>query len=177
MGIYSRVNNKRFCGVHHTHSAARFLTRHLTLAAKMPQPTKVEIKAAFKIADKDGNGKLSAKEVKGLMEALGEDVNDENTSEIVKVFMSMADTDGDKMINYDEIIRIMCKEPSKKDMARAMFNAYDLDGNGKLTKKELAEFGKAVMGGRGSDILLVMADQDGDGTLSFKEYCALMNIE
>merc|ERR1711890_158485 len=114
-------------------------------AAKMPQPTKVEIKAAFKIADKDGNGKLSAKEVKGLMEALGEDVNDENTSEIVKVFMSMADTDGDKMINYDEIIRIMCKEP---------------------TKKEMAEFGKAVMGGRGSDILLVMADQDGDGTLS-----------
>ena len=39
---------------------------------------------------------------------------------------------------------------------------------------------KAMSGGRksrGTEILLVMADQDGDGMISFKEYCALMNVD
>ena len=62
-----------------------------------------------------------------------------NCPDCVKVFMALADADGDKMVNYEEIVRIIFNEPDKKTIARAMFRIYDVDASGKLSKKELIE--------------------------------------
>ncbi|KAE9402549.1 hypothetical protein BT96DRAFT_964719 [Gymnopus androsaceus JB14] len=56
-----------------------------------------EIRQAFQVFDKDGNGSISAAELKHVMESLGEKLTDKE----VEAMISEADLDGDNQINYD----------------------------------------------------------------------------
>ena len=53
----------------------------------------------FALLDTDGDGRISATELKALMLALGEDVTDEAAVEAVTIM----DTDGDGLISLDEL--------------------------------------------------------------------------
>ena len=57
-----------------------------------------EILEAFKVFDKDGNGLISARELKHVMANLGETLSEEEVDGMIKE----ADTDGDGSINYKE---------------------------------------------------------------------------
>jgi calmodulin len=59
-----------------------------------------EIREAFKVFDKDGNGFISAAELRHVMTNLGEKLSDEEVDEMVRE----ADMDGDGQINYEGII-------------------------------------------------------------------------
>ncbi|WAR18646.1 CALM-like protein [Mya arenaria] len=67
--------------------------------------TEEEIREAFKIFDKDGNGLISPGELRGVMGNLGEKLTDEEVEEMIKE----ADLDGDGMINYEEFVKMMTK--------------------------------------------------------------------
>lgn len=56
-----------------------------------------ELRAAFKIFDKDGDGQISAGELRQVMVTLGEKLTDEEAEEM----MQTADTDGDGQINCE----------------------------------------------------------------------------
>ena len=56
-----------------------------------------EIKEAFRVFDKDGNGHISAAELRHIMTNLGEKLTDEEVDEMIKE----ADLDGDGHINYE----------------------------------------------------------------------------
>ena len=56
-----------------------------------------EIKEAFRLFDKDGNGYISACELRSLMQSLGEKLTDEEVDEMIRE----ADIDGDGQVNYD----------------------------------------------------------------------------
>merc|ERR1712046_54842 len=62
-----------------------------------------EIKEAFKVFDKDGNGFISAAELRHVMTNLGEKLTDEEVDEMIRE----ADVDGDGQINYEEFVKIM----------------------------------------------------------------------
>merc|ERR1712007_351677 len=62
-----------------------------------------EIKEAFRVFDKDGNGFISAAELRHVMTNLGEKLSDQEVEEMIRE----ADTDGDGQINYDEFVRMM----------------------------------------------------------------------
>ena len=57
-----------------------------------------EYAATFELLDVDGDGRLSAAELKRLMLALGEDITDEAAIAAVRV----VDRDGDGLISLDE---------------------------------------------------------------------------
>lgn len=57
-----------------------------------------EIKEAFKVFDKDGNGFISAAELRHVMTNLGEKLSDQEVEEMIRE----ADVDGDGQINYRE---------------------------------------------------------------------------
>merc|ERR1712080_76320 len=101
----------------------------------MPKPTKAAIKEAFTKVDKEGTGKLPAGQVKKMLIELG----DHPLEEDFKYFMAYVDKDGDKMVNYQEIIDAYYKEFDIKTYISIMFKIYDADGNGKLSKKEIAQ--------------------------------------
>lgn len=61
-----------------------------------------EILEAFKVFDKDGNGFISAAELRHVMTNLGEKLTDEEVDEMIRE----ADVDGDGQINYEEFVKV-----------------------------------------------------------------------
>lgn len=71
------------------------------MARKMKDTdTEEEIKEAFRVFDKDGNGFISAAELRHVMTNLGEKLTDEEVDEMIRE----ADIDGDGQVNYEGMI-------------------------------------------------------------------------
>lgn len=60
-----------------------------------------EIREAFRVFDKDGNGFISAAELRHVMTNLGEKLTDEEVDEMIRE----ADIDGDGQVNYEGMYR------------------------------------------------------------------------
>ena len=71
----------------------------LTMMARKMKDTdsEEEIKEAFRVFDKDGNGFISAAELRHVMTNLGEKLTDEEVDEMIRE----ADIDGDGQVNYE----------------------------------------------------------------------------
>ncbi|KAK3603085.1 hypothetical protein CHS0354_015781 [Potamilus streckersoni] len=67
------------------------------------QDSEEELREAFRVFDKDGNGNISAAELRQAMINLGEHLTDEE----VNTMIQEADVDGDGQVNYEEFINAM----------------------------------------------------------------------
>ena len=65
-----------------------------------------ELGVAFRVFDKDGNGYISAAELRHIMTNLGEKLTDEEVDEMI----SEADIDHDAQVNYEEFVKMMTGE-------------------------------------------------------------------
>ncbi|KAK3603071.1 hypothetical protein CHS0354_015766 [Potamilus streckersoni] len=61
------------------------------------------LREAFQMFDEDGNGFISAAELKQVMTNLGEKLTDEEVDQMIRE----ADTDGDGQVNYEEFLAVM----------------------------------------------------------------------
>ena len=66
-----------------------------------------EIREAFCVPDKGGNGCISAAELRHVMTNLGEKLTDEGVDEMIRE----ADADGDGQVNYEEFVQMMTAKP------------------------------------------------------------------
>jgi len=67
-----------------------------------------ELYQAFREFDRDGNGLISAAELKHIMAALGERLTDEEVDETMKD----ADLDGDGYLNFEEFANLVTYKSS-----------------------------------------------------------------
>lgn len=65
--------------------------------------TEEEIREAFLLFDNDGNGFISAAELRHVMTNLGETLTEEEVDEL----LHEADSNGDGQIDYDEFVKLM----------------------------------------------------------------------
>ena len=74
-------------------------------------PSKEELNEAFKKADEENSGKLTFSQMKELMQAFVTDdqKNDPNFNfnQMADMICNMADVNGDKMIDFGEILLLM----------------------------------------------------------------------
>ena len=74
------------------------------MARKMKDTdTDEELKEAFDVFDRDGNGQISASELRQVMIHLVEKLTDEEIDEMI----GEADLDGDDHMNFEEFVRMM----------------------------------------------------------------------
>jgi calmodulin len=62
-----------------------------------------EIREAFQVFDKDGNGFISAAELRHVMANLGEKLTEQELDQMIKE----ADIDGDGQVNYEGILLVL----------------------------------------------------------------------
>lgn len=62
-----------------------------------------EMREAFKIFDRDGNGYIDLRELKTVITRMGEPLSDQEATEIFKA----ADLNGDGKLDYDEFVQMM----------------------------------------------------------------------
>lgn len=62
-----------------------------------------EMREAFKIFDRDGNGYIDLKELKTVITRMGEPLSDKEAEEIFRV----ADLNGDGKLDYDEFVQMI----------------------------------------------------------------------
>lgn len=140
-----------------------------------------ELRDLFTSLDKDGNGQLTLAEMKEGMEKSGL----ANQVPDLKAIIDDVDADGSGVVDYTEWIAstLNMKQYFQEDVLWAAFKVFDRDGNGRISKDELASFVmadegvKEVVGmnkGVTLDEILTQVDANGDGEIDFDEFVAMM---
>ena len=70
---------------------------------EVPEEEYVAIVDVFNAFDKNNNGSIGPNELRSVMQSLGQTLNQTET----KVLMSMADTNQNGMINFDELNKVI----------------------------------------------------------------------
>ena len=65
-----------------------------------------EIREAFRVFDKEGNGFISTTELSLVMQNIGDVLSEEETDELI----AEADIDGDGNVNYEEFVAMLFRE-------------------------------------------------------------------
>ncbi|XP_015794058.1 calmodulin [Tetranychus urticae] len=74
------------------------------MSRKMKETDKEEeLREAFRVFDRNGDGFINAAELRHVMTNLGEKLTDEEVEDMIKE----ADLDGDGLVNYDEFVNVL----------------------------------------------------------------------
>lgn len=113
-----RVAQKRDLGLYREKEddlkvAVEFRVRLMIMAAIMAKRkmTEEEVRAQFRNLDKDGNGVVSADEIREVLTALGDRLSDEDVAEIIRD----VDTDGDGQVNFEEFLAHMMSDDGDEE--------------------------------------------------------------
>ena len=140
--------------------------------AQLTQEQKDEFKQAFELFDTNNNGRISRKELKKIMEGLGQYPTQVEIDELIKE----VDADGDGLIDYAEFETMLSRKMSsneEEDNLKQAFQVFDKAGRGKIGASELRE----VMLGLGEDLtdaqIKIMIDEISskkDGYVTFDDF-------
>ncbi|KAI6656721.1 EF-hand_1 domain-containing protein [Oopsacas minuta] len=145
--------------------------------SKLPDKKVSEYKEAFEIFDKDGDGRITADELRQVVESMGKVC----TPEDAKKMISEADKDKNETIEFGEFVTMMEESMSNAgdEMLKA-FKFFDKDGDGKITKDELKLAMKELgenMSDAEIDAMIKSADLDDDHQIDFQEFKNMMGKE
>ncbi|XP_037418595.1 probable calcium-binding protein CML31 [Triticum dicoccoides] len=145
-----------------------------------------ELRALFASLDQNGDGRVSAAELRGCMRAtLGEDVPAEEAEALV----ASADANGDGLLCEAEFLELAQQaawaghagEEDDELRIRALreaFGMYEMEGQGCITPASLGRMlGRlgAEQGAVECRAMICRFDLDGDGVLSFDEFKIMMS--
>lgn len=133
-----------------------------------------DLEKVFRRIDSNGDGKISASEMDKLLRSVG---STNVSPDEVRQMMEEMDSNRDGFIDMKEFADFIKGGDSEKHLMDA-FKTYDLDGNGRISSKELHKVMKSMgIKCSFSDCLKMIksVDADGDGCVDFKEFKKMMN--
>lgn len=135
-----------------------------------------EIKEAFALFDKDGDGTITTKELGTVMRSLGFTPTEAELQDMI----NEVDADGNGTIDFPEFLVLMAKrikDVDSEEELKEAFRVFDKDGNGFISASEL----RHVMTSLGEkltdeevDEMIREADVDGDGRINYEEFTKLL---
>jgi len=131
----------------------------------------------FRKLDLDGSGSLSIDEFMSLPEL--------QQNPLVQRVIDIFDTDGNGEVDFKEFIEGLSQfsvKSDKEQKLRFAFRIYDMDRDGYISNGELFQVLKMMVGSNLKDTQLQQIvdktiqihDRDGDGRISFEEFCAVI---
>ncbi|XP_014206579.1 calmodulin-A-like [Copidosoma floridanum] len=153
------------------------------LAIKKPHITKSqmrELREAFRLFDKDGDGAITKDELGSVMRSLGQFARAEELREMLEEI----DTDGDGNVSFEEFVEIASNmgasasssstdQNQEEQELRDAFRVFDKRNRGYITASDL----RAVLQCLGEDLsedeiedMIKEVDVDGDGRIDFYEF-------
>jgi len=136
-----------------------------------------ELKEAFKIFDKDGDGKITVDEVENLLKSLGERATRADALEMI----AKVDKNNDGTIDFEEFVTLMASAKSSPDEEMlAAFKVFDEDGSGTITidelRKVMRKLGEKVTEDQLKEMIKA-ADTNGDGLIDYSEFVKMMKTD
>jgi len=135
-----------------------------------------EFKEAFSLFDRDGDGRITSKELGTVMRSLGQNPTEAELQDMI----SEVDADRNGTIDFPEFLTMMARKMQDTDTEeeiREAFKVFDKDGNGFISAAEL----RHVMTNLGEkltdeevDEMIREADVDGDGQINYDEFVKMM---
>lgn len=160
----------------------------LTVIAQQLGEEKIkDLKQMFDALDTDDDGAVTVDEMKEAIKKLG--LSDMSTQ--LTHIMEHVDSKGNGVIDYTEFVAATLDKKTylQEDVCWSAFRVFDIHGNGKLTKEELAKMlsggnstkrveniWEDVMGVDREEIEQILKDHDcdGDGAIDFDEFMTMM---
>merc|ERR1712183_424519 len=116
-----------------------------------------------------------------MLKMVTDEDKEEDVDKMTDLIMKMADINGDKMIDYEELVKFIYDEKSNPNQKlREAFRLCDADRDGFVSKKELGEFLKLGASLHQSETeelskdnleqMMTVFDRDGDGKLNYQEF-------
>ncbi|EEA21351.1 hypothetical protein TMatcc_009247 [Talaromyces marneffei ATCC 18224] len=146
------------------------------MAESLTEEQIARFREAFAVFDKDGNGEITADELREVMRSLGQNPTESELQDIVNEL----DVDRTGTIDFDEFLTMMVhkgKATDEEAELRAAFEVFDQDGSGTISADEMRRVMKSI----GEDLtdaeieeMIKEADTDGDGTIDYQEFVHLM---
>mmetsp|Transcript_32035 Transcript_32035/g.51456 ORF Transcript_32035/g.51456 Transcript_32035/m.51456 type:complete len:159 (+) Transcript_32035:27-503(+) len=143
---------------------------------KLTEEQQAEFRQAFDLFDLNKNGKITHKELKKIMQGLGQNPTEVEIDELIKEI----DADGDGQIDFDEFLAMLTRKANTnqiEDDIEKAFKVFDKGNRGKIGPNELRE----IMLGLGEDlsdeqlnIMIKEIDSDGDGYVTLEDFKTVM---
>uniref|UniRef100_A0A3B4B7J2 EF-hand domain-containing protein n=1 Tax=Periophthalmus magnuspinnatus TaxID=409849 RepID=A0A3B4B7J2_9GOBI len=153
----------------------RTFTPKSTCLCRVPEVRRLDKR--FKKLDLDDSGELSVDEFMSLPEL--------QQNPLVQRVIDIFDKDGNGEVDFNEFIEGVLQfsvRGTKEQRLRFAFRIYDMDNDGFISNGELFQVLKTMVGTNVEDVQLqqivdktiVSADTDGDGRVSYQEFCAVV---
>ena len=159
------------------HARQKFQHAALTyIASQLLTATEVEhLKDAFYQLDKDGDGKISIKELYEAYESSALQLP--NMEQLLKE----ADSDQNGFLDYTEFLTAASNwsQLLTKERLEVAFRAFDTDNSGTISKNELKAMfhGDDLIGDDVWQAILQEADRNADGVIDFQEFEQVMTLK
>ncbi|KAL8483088.1 hypothetical protein ACS0TY_025949 [Phlomoides rotata] len=137
-----------------------------------------EQRRVFQMFDRNGDGKITKKELNDSLENMGIFIPDNELSQMI----DKVDVNGDGCVDIDEfgtLYQTIMDERDEEEDMREAFNVFDQNGDGFITVDELKTV-LASLGlkqGRAAEDckkMIMRVDEDGDGMVNFTEFKQMM---
>ena len=152
------------------------LPTHLYEVSDDLSDIQTELIHAFKMIDRDGDGKITLRELEALMSRIGVEPPSE---EEIMVMLSEVDRDGDGCISLEEFGAISSAfGPACDTELQDAFCFFDTDRDGKITAEELlqvfASMGDGLCTLDDCQRMIAGVDKNGDGFVCFEDFSRMM---
>jgi centrin-3 len=143
---------------------------------ELSEEQKSEIKEAFDLFDTQKQGRLTYREIKVSMRALGFDVKKQEVLDILKEY----DRENQTSIDFSSYYEVLSEKYLARDPVEEMIKAFKLfddENTGKITLKSLRRVARDLGENLTDDELQAMIDEfdkDQDGAIDQNEFIAIM---
>lgn len=147
----------------------------------MQQEQREALDGVFKHLDRDKDNLIKKSELKTALQRAHGKEKSEKIEKMLEDTFEKCDIKGDGVIDYSEFLAAAADDSVllTKENLRATFDAFDKSNTGSITVDDLkALFNdgrqKKILRKRDAKKIMRQVDLDGDGELSFDEFCDLM---